>query len=124
MPARPPQGNPHPPPTASPRTVHARSGTQMRQTQSPSLGQQTLETFKSAMALLNSINTPGLSLFTQAEGTVNSQSYNMVQDNPQNVEEYEYEVTEGAAFGDSQEMETDVSVMIHREPIIHDISFC
>ena len=78
------------------------------------------------MALLNSINTPGSSMFTQAEGTVNSQSYNMAQDNPQNVEEYveeyEYEATEDATFGDSQDMETDVSVMTHREPIIRDIS--
>ena len=92
----------------------------MQQTQSPSLGQQLPETFESAMALLNSINTPGSSQFTQAEGTFNSQGYNMAQANPQNVEEYEeytYEATEGAVVNDSQEMETDVSVMAHREPV-------
>ena len=44
----------------------------------------------------------------------------MAQANPQNVEEYEeytYEATEGAVVNDSQEMETDVSVMAHREPV-------
>ena len=45
----------------------------------------------------------------------------MAQDNPQNVEEYveeyEYEATEDAAIVNRQEMETDISVMTHREPI-------